>query len=52
VTPLSLGPTGFAVVLWGAVAAVLAVFAYEVYALAADMGWPAVGEGTRGDDPN
>lgn len=36
---MTLGPTGFAVVLWGAVAAVLAVFAYQAYALAVDAGW-------------
>lgn len=36
---MTLGATAFAVALWGAVAAVLGVFAYEVYALAVDAGW-------------
>lgn len=38
---MTLGPTAFALVLWGAVAAVLGVFVYQVYALAVDAGWTA-----------
>jgi hypothetical protein len=34
----ALGPTAFAVLLWGAVLGVAAVFAYEVYVLARDYG--------------
>lgn len=30
----AIGPTAFAALLWGALAGVLAVFVYEVYALA------------------
>jgi hypothetical protein len=35
----AIGPTGFALVLWGTLAAVALVFAYEVYALAGEYGW-------------
>ena len=34
-----LGPTLFAVVLWGTLLGVAIVFVYEVYAIAADAGW-------------
>ncbi len=34
-----LGPTLFAVLLWGALLGVAIVFAYEVYAIATDAGW-------------
>ncbi|MFA9418286.1 hypothetical protein [Natrinema sp. HArc-T2] len=34
-----LGPTLFAVLLWGALLGVAIVFAYELYAIAADAGW-------------
>jgi hypothetical protein len=35
--PIGLGT--FAVVLWTSVLGVLAVFAYELYAIAAELGW-------------
>jgi len=35
----AIGPTLFAVVLWGALAGVFLVFCYEVYVLGRDAGW-------------
>ena len=35
----ALSATAFAVLVWGVVGLVLAVFVYEVYALAVDLGW-------------
>jgi len=34
-----LGPTLFAVLLWGALLGVAIVFVYELYAIADDAGW-------------
>jgi hypothetical protein len=34
-----IGSTAFAVLLWGTVLAVLAVFVYEVYAIGVEYGW-------------
>lgn len=34
-----LGPTPFAVVLWGAILAVGVVFCYEAYTIARETGW-------------
>ncbi len=36
-----LGPTAFAVLLWGVILAVAVVFAYELYALAGEIGLAA-----------
>ena len=38
---MTLGPTAFAAVIWGAVAFVLAVFGYQMYAVLSDLGWLA-----------
>jgi hypothetical protein len=35
----TIGPTLFAVILWGAICAVACVFGYELYAIARDAGW-------------
>lgn len=34
-----IGPTAFAALVWGAIGLVAVVFAYEVYAVARDLGW-------------
>jgi hypothetical protein len=36
---MTLGPAAFATVLWGAVAVVALVFAYQLYAVGSDLGW-------------
>lgn len=45
---MTLGPAAFAAVLWGAVAAVVAVFAVLVRAIALERGWLG-GSTTRSD---
>lgn len=37
----ALGPTAFAVLLWGAIAGVALVFCYVVYAVLRESGWLA-----------
>lgn len=34
-----IGPTVFAVILWGSILSVFLVFLYEVYAVAGEIGW-------------
>lgn len=46
---MTLGPTAFALVVWGAVLAVLVVFGYEVYALAVDAGLVGGADAERAD---
>jgi len=36
---MTLGPTAFGLVVWGTIAAVFAVFGYEIYAVAREYGW-------------
>ena len=35
----ALGPAAFGALVWGVIGLVVAVFVYEVYAVAADLGW-------------
>jgi hypothetical protein len=37
---VALGPTPFAVLVWGALLGVFLVFCYEVYVLGGTAGWP------------
>lgn len=36
----AIGQTAFAILLWGSILGVVLVFAYEMYAIATELGWP------------